>query len=89
MDVFYIVIISVLLVVVLFLSFALLYIVEKTPYISEKDKEFIKFTIEMYIEYANEFGIHSEKQHEKIVKKLQEINNKYFKKNGRKHKKNN
>jgi len=86
MDVFYIIIISVLLVVVLLLSFALLFFIEKTPYISDKDKEFIKFTIEMYIEYAKDLDIYSENQHEKIVKKLNDINNKYFKKNGRKHK---
>lgn len=75
-----------MLVVVLLLSFALLFFIEKTPYISDKDKEFIKFTIEMYIEYAKDLDIYSENQHEKIVKKLNDINNKYFKKNGRKHK---
>jgi len=47
---------------------------------SEKDKEFIEFVIDMYIEYAKDLEIHSEKEHEKIVKQLKKIKDKHLKK---------
>ena len=49
-------------------------------HVDEKDKEFIIFVIDMYVEYAHELKIHSEGQHEKIVEQLNKIKKKYFEK---------
>lgn len=46
--------------------------------ISDNDLKFIEFTVEMYIKYSKEFGIHSEQQHEYIVKELERIRTKYL-----------
>lgn len=58
--------------------------IKKSTFIPDKDKEFIDFTIDMYIQYAKELNIHSPKQHEKIVEKLKEIKHKYLKQNEQK-----
>ena len=52
---------------------------KESTFISDKDKEFIEFTIDMYIQYAEDLNIHSPKQHEKIVKQLEIIKKQYFK----------
>lgn len=75
----YITIIILLLIIVLTLSISLFFFIKKSDYISDKDKEFIEFVIDMYIQYAEELEIHSKAQHKKIVEKLEEIKNKYFK----------
>lgn len=54
---------------------------KKSVYIPDKDKEFVEFVIDMYIQYAKDLDIHSPEQHEKIVQQLEKIKNKYFKKN--------
>ncbi len=46
--------------------------------INKKDKEFIIFVIDMYIQYAKELNIHSEEQHDKMVEHLEFIKKKYF-----------
>ena len=46
--------------------------------IEKKDKEFIIFVIDMYIQYAKELDIHSEEQHDKMVEHLETIKKKYF-----------
>jgi len=46
--------------------------------IDSKDKEFIIFVIDMYIQYAEELNIHSEKQHKELIKHLEKIKKKYF-----------
>ena len=72
------IIILLLVIIIVILSIVLLIIVKKTIYISDKDKEFIKFTIDMYINYAEDLEINSKEQHEKIVEELERIKNKYF-----------
>lgn len=47
--------------------------------IDKKDKEFIVFVIDMYVQYAKDLDIHSEEQHEKMVKHLEKIKERYFK----------
>ncbi|MFW5847608.1 MAG: hypothetical protein ACOCVF_01635 [bacterium] len=44
---------------------------------SKKEKEFIAFAIEMYINYAEELDIHSPEQHELIVNELEKIKKRY------------
>lgn len=46
--------------------------------ISQKDLQFLEFTVDMYIKYAKELDIHSGDQHEYIVKELERIRSKYL-----------
>lgn len=48
---------------------------------SDKDLQFLEFTVDMYIKYAKDFGIHSETQHEKIVAELTRVRDQYLIKN--------
>ena len=64
---------------VVLLALALFFFVRKSEYIPDKDKEFIEFTIDMYLQYAEELEINSPKQHKVIVTQLERIKNKYFK----------
>lgn len=50
-----------------------------SSFISDDDKEFLEFAIDMYCDYAEELNIHSDGQHEKIVKRLGKIKQKHFK----------
>lgn len=43
---------------------------------SEKEKEFLDFTITMYVDYGEEIQINSKEQHDIIVKELEKIKNK-------------
>jgi len=52
--------------------------IKKYKYIDEKDKDFIIFVIDMYIEYAKELNIHSVEHHERVIKRLEKIKEKYF-----------
>lgn len=61
------------------LSISFYLYIRKSTFIPDKDKEFIEFTIDMYIQYAEDLDIHSPKQHKKIVEQLEKIKNKYFK----------
>ena len=72
-------IILLLLVIILFLSIALHHIIKKATYLSEKQKEFIIFAIDMYIQYAEELDIVSPDKHEQLVKQLESIKEKYLK----------
>jgi len=45
---------------------------------SDKDLQFLEFTVDMYIKYAKDFGIHSETQHEKIVTELTRVRDQYL-----------
>ena len=79
MTVWSIIVIVILSVSVLLLALALYFFVRKSTYIPDKDKEFIEFTMDMYIQYAEDLNIHSPKQHEKIVEQLERIKKKHFK----------
>lgn len=41
--------------------------------IPEKDLKFIEFTVDMYIKYSKDLDIHSEEQHDFIIKELERI----------------
>lgn len=84
MTIWSIIVITILSVSVLLLALALYFFVRKSTFIPDKDKEFIEFTIDMYIQYAEDLDIHSPKQHKKIVEQLERIKDKYLKKNERK-----
>ena len=80
MDIILIIVILLLAIAITAIAIAFLLYIKKSTFIPDKDKEFIDFTIEMYIQYAKDLDIHSPKQHEKIVEQLQKIRNKYLKK---------
>ena len=77
MTFIYIIIILLLLIIVGLIG-VIFYILKKQRIISDEDKEYITFVIDMYIDYAKELKIHSEKQHDIIVKRLKKIKDKYF-----------
>lgn len=75
----YILIIGVILLGInIFLSLLIFIWTRKYKQIDKKDKEFIIFVIDMYIQYAKELNIHSEEQHDKMVEHLELIKKKYF-----------
>ena len=78
MTILYI-LIGVLLAIVLFLSLALYYLIKKSIYISDKEKEFIIFVIDIFAQYGDDLGIQSKEQHEKLCKELEKIKNKHLK----------
>ena len=79
MTIFYIIIIFLLSVALVTLIFIFRDSQKKSIHIPDEDREFMEFTIDMYIQYANELNINSPEQHGKIVKKLEKIKSKYFK----------
>jgi hypothetical protein len=68
-----------LIAIILFLALALYYFIKKSIYLSDKEKEFIVFVIDIFAQYGDELGIQSKDQHEKIVKELEKIKNKHLK----------
>ena len=47
-------------------------------FISDKEKEFIVFVIDIFEQYGDDLGIQSKEQHEKLVNELEKIRNKHF-----------
>lgn len=70
------VIITLLIIIILLLSMGLLFFIKKTIYLSDKDKEFIIFVMDIYEQYSDDLGIQSKEQHEKLVKELNRIKDK-------------
>ena len=73
------VIIVLLIIIILLLSIGLLFFLKKSIYLSDKDKEFITFVIDIYEQYSDDLGIQSKEQHEKLVSELNKIKNKILK----------
>lgn len=73
------VIILILAIIILLLSLALYHFIKKNQYISDKEKEFIIFAIDIYTQYGDDLGIQSKEQHKKLCEELLKIKNKYFK----------
>lgn len=71
----YILIILILSIVVLLLSISIFVIGKRATYLSRKDKDFISFVIDMYIDYGDEIGVSSVEEHETIVNELKRIKN--------------
>ena len=69
-----------LLILCFFLSFIIYYVARKATYLSKKEKEFIDFTLEMYINYGSEINIIPKEHHEVMLKELEKLREKYFKK---------
>jgi hypothetical protein len=69
MTILYI-LITLLIVIILLLSFALYYFAKKSTYISDKEKEFIIFVIDIFEQYGDDLGIQSKEQHKNLVEEL-------------------
>lgn len=67
-------------IVVLLQAMALYYFVRKSTYISDKEKEFITFVIDIFSEYGDDLGVQSKDEHLKIVKELDKIKKKHLRK---------
>lgn len=61
---------------ILLLSIAIFLIIKKTIYLSRKEKDFIEFAIDMYVDYAKDLNINSETEHDRIVIELKKIKEK-------------
>jgi hypothetical protein len=77
MTLLYIVILL-LVIIILLLSSALYLFAKKSIYISEKEKEFIVFVIDIFTQYGDELGIQSKEQHIRLAEELDKIKNKYL-----------
>jgi len=65
--------------IILFLSFAIYFFLKNGTYISDKEKEFIIFVIDIFKEYGDDLGIQSKEQHKKLIEELEKIKNKHLK----------
>ena len=65
--------------IILFLSLALYLFAKKGTFITDKEKEFIIFVIDIFSQYGDDLGIQSKEQHKKLVEELEKIKNKHFK----------
>ena len=79
MLVLYIVILL-LVVIIALLAVALYLFAKKSTYISDKEKEFIVFVIDIFSEYGDDLDVQSKDQHEKLVEELNKIKTKHLKK---------
>ncbi len=79
MTILYIIIVL-LVIIILFLSLALYFFIKKNIYLSDKEKEFIIFVIDIFVEYGDDLGIQSKEQHKKLVEELNKIKNKHLNK---------
>ena len=73
------VIILILAIIIFLLALALYGFLKKGTYISDKEKEFIVFVIDIFIQYGDDLGIQSKEEHKKISEELTKIKNKHFK----------
>jgi len=80
MTILYILIVL-LVTIILFLSLAFYLLLKKGAFIQDKEKEFIVFVIDIFIQYGDDLGIQSKEEHKKITAELNKIKEKYFKKN--------
>jgi len=66
-------------IIILFLALALYYFSKKSVYLSDKEKDFVIFVIDIFIQYGDDLGIQSKEQHKKLVEELEKIKKKYEK----------
>lgn len=75
MWILYIVIVL-LVVVVMLLAMALYLFAKKSTYFSDKEKDFIKFVVDIFKDYGDDLGIQSKEQHKQLVEELEKIKKK-------------
>lgn len=77
MIILYIVILL-LIVVIIMLVIALLLFAKKSIYLSDKEKQFIIFVMDIFKDYGDDLGIQSKEQHKKLVEELEKIKTKHL-----------
>jgi len=78
MTILYILIVL-LVVVIILLAMALYMFAKKSIYLSDKEKDFIIFVMEIFKDYGDDLGIQSKEQHQKLVEELEKIKTKKLK----------
>ena len=68
-----------LVIIILLLSLVIYHFSKKSIYLSNKEKEFVVFVIDIFNEYGDSLGIQSKEQHQKLVDELNKIKNKHLK----------
>ena len=78
MTILYIIIILLITIIIL-LAGSLHFFIKKNIYLSDKEKDFIMFVIDIFAEYGDDLGIQSKEQHKKLVEELEKIKTKHLK----------
>ena len=78
MTILYMLIILLVLIVLL-LAMALYLFAKKSIYLSDKEKDFIIFVIDIFKDYGDDLGVQSKEQHKKLVDELEKIKTKKLK----------
>ena len=73
------ILIFLLIAIVILLAMALYMFAKKSIYLSDKEKDFIVFVMDIFNEYGDELGIQSKEQHKKLVEELDKIKTKKLK----------
>jgi hypothetical protein len=68
--------IGLLTIVILFLAASIYALLKKTIYLSDKEKEYVYFVIDIFEQYGDDLGIQSKEQHKKLVDELEKIKKK-------------
>jgi len=76
MSIFVWILLIILALIILLLTIAVIWVIEKATYLSQKEKDMLLFSIDMYIDYGEEIGITDEKQHPIIIDELTKIKKK-------------
>lgn len=67
-------------VIILLLVITLYFYIKKSTYLTDKEKEFIIFVIDIFKDYGDDLGIQSKDQHKKLVEELEKIKTKHLNK---------
>lgn len=70
------IVILLLVVVVMLLAMTLYLLIKKSLYLSDKEKEFLKFVMDIFKDYGDDLGIQSKEQHKQLVEELEKIKKK-------------
>ena len=67
------ILIVLLIAVIILLAMTLYLFAKKSIYLSDKEKEFIIFVIDIFSDYGDDLGVQSKEQHKKLVEELDKI----------------
>jgi hypothetical protein len=76
MTIFVWILIILLAIIILLLTIAVIWVIQKATYLSQKEKDMVIFTIDMYTDFGEEIGITDEKQHPIILEELSKLKKK-------------
>ena len=70
------IVILLLVVVVMLLALALYLFAKKSLFLSDKEKDFLKFVMDIFRDYGDDLGVQSKEQHKQLVEELEKIKKK-------------